>query len=83
MRQLKRLMKIKDAGHDPNEALLYTADHYWQDIYPAKELEIERKASSEVDRTRVMLEEMAKRGTPMPESLKRRKSAVSAGGSGT
>ncbi len=58
-RQLKRLYAIKDAGHDPNAALLYSADHYYQDVYPAKDLEVERKPGSRCDKTAEYLAEKA------------------------
>lgn len=68
-RQLKRLYAIKDAGHDPNAALLYSADHFYQDVYPAKELEVERKPGTGADKTREYLDQMGKDAVPPPDGV--------------
>jgi len=44
-RQLFRLFEIKNAGHDPNAALVQSADHYWQDLYAPKDMPIEVRPS--------------------------------------
>jgi hypothetical protein len=73
-RQLKRLYAIKDAGHDPNAALLYSADHYYQDVYPAKDLEVERKAGSRADKTAEYLQSLDQ-GVVAPSESVRQKMA--------
>lgn len=42
-RQLFRLFELKNAGHDPNASLVQSADHYWQDLYPVRDMAIEPK----------------------------------------
>lgn len=42
-RQLFRLFELKNAGHDPNASLVQSADHYWQDLYPPRDMAIEPK----------------------------------------
>jgi hypothetical protein len=42
-RQLFRLFKLKEAGHDPNASLVQSADHYWQDLYEPRENPITHK----------------------------------------
>jgi hypothetical protein len=40
-RQLFRLFKLKEAGHDPNASLVQSADCYWLALYPPKDMKIE------------------------------------------
>ena len=42
---LFELQRIKDAGHCPNAALNQSTMKGWADVWPAKEKQIERKAS--------------------------------------
>lgn len=41
---IKRLSAIRDAGHDPNEALDQSTLHGWRDVYVPKPQEVVKKA---------------------------------------
>ena len=79
-RQLLRLFKIKDAGHDPNASLVQSADHYWQDLYVPKVLEIEAKPRDGCAATREYLDmmEAERRQAMSPESHEAKRAALHA-----
>lgn len=63
---LKELQRIKDAGHDPNEALDQSTLRGWADVWPAKDKTLERKASSQAESTRAELDARSARQPTAP-----------------
>jgi len=59
---MKELYKIRDAGHDANEALAQSIVKCWTDIYPPKRKQIAPAASSDYDKTQARARVEAARG---------------------
>lgn len=79
-RQLFRLFELKKAGHDPNAALIQSADHYWQDCYVPRDMAIEPKAKAPVDETKAKLAELerARIASQTPEAKEAKRRAMEA-----
>lgn len=72
-RQLFRLFKLKEAGHDPNASLVQSADHYWLDCYPPKDMPIEPKVTAQASNWRAEFEaHKAKSQTPEAHEARRK-----------
>jgi hypothetical protein len=67
VRILKRLQAIKDAGLDPNDALDYSTDQRYFDVYPPKQLELPKAGgSADYQRTQERLKAEAERKASPP-----------------
>jgi hypothetical protein len=70
VRILKRLQAIKDAGLDPNDALDYSTDQRYFDVYPPKGMELAKPAVSDYERTQERLRaEAQRRASPPPPQI--------------
>lgn len=75
---LKTLQELKDAGHDANAALDQSTVNGWSDVYEPKDKAIQRKASSDADRTKAYLAKReAEAGAPTAEMIARLRNATS------
>jgi hypothetical protein len=79
-RQLFRLFELKKAGHDPNAALIQSADHYWQDVYEPKDVKFEPKAKAPVDESKAWAAEYerARIASQTPEAKEAKRRAMEA-----
>jgi hypothetical protein len=66
---LYELQRIKDAGHDANEALDQSTNHCWADVYVPKMKEIERAAIPATDRIKRELDAIDAKATKPPADL--------------
>lgn len=64
---MKELYKIRDAGHDPNEALAQSIVKCWTDIYPPKHKQIDPAASSDYEKTKARAKAEDSRGLTKEE----------------
>lgn len=57
---LYELLRIKQAGHDPNAAMKQSIIKGYTDVYPPKDKEIAVNRASEAEKTATYLDEQAK-----------------------
>ena len=77
-RQLFRLFELKEAGHDPNAALIQSSDHYWQDCYAPKDMKIEPKSRTATADAWLEEHRKAKELSLSPQAKEARRRAMAA-----
>lgn len=60
--RIKRLYELKEAGHDPNQAIEEALNYHWLDFYVPKDKQIERAPQSAAAETKRYIE--SQRMTP-------------------
>jgi hypothetical protein len=74
---LVELVKIKEAGHDPNAALDQSTNHCWADVYVPKQKDIQQVSTKADEKLRAEFDAMDANATkPPPELMARLKSTL-------